>query len=65
MSDHPQTRPQPIARHPRQPRQPQHGYLASPIGDLIERHRAEMARVWQRHEAELQDPLPYEPRRTA
>ena len=25
----------------------------SPVADLIERHRAEMAEVWRRHQAEL------------
>jgi hypothetical protein len=25
----------------------------SPIADLIERHRAEMAKIWQRHAEEL------------
>jgi hypothetical protein len=28
----------------------------SPIADLIQRHRAEVARIWQRHEAELRQP---------
>jgi hypothetical protein len=28
----------------------------SPIADLIERHRAEMAKIWERHAQELQRP---------
>jgi hypothetical protein len=29
----------------------------SPIADLISTHRAEMAKIWQRHEAELRNPV--------
>jgi hypothetical protein len=28
----------------------------SPVADLIDKHRAEMGRIWQRHVAELRKP---------
>jgi hypothetical protein len=32
----------------------------SPVADLINKHRAEMDRIWERHVAELRKPRPAE-----
>lgn len=44
MTSQTQTRPQPVA------------YTASPIADLIRKHRGLMAEIWDKHVRELRNP---------